>query len=75
MARVSQDYLRSVTTLPWPARSPDLSLIEHIWDNVGRRVGHPMSLNELEQRYSTCGMWDACGPPCLFKWPGHGSLL
>ncbi|GFV14003.1 transposable element Tcb2 transposase [Trichonephila clavipes] len=31
-ARVSHDCLRNVTTLPWPARSSDLSLIEHIWD-------------------------------------------
>ncbi|GFV65861.1 transposable element Tcb2 transposase [Trichonephila clavipes] len=29
-ARVTQDCLPTVTTLPWPARSPDLSLIEHI---------------------------------------------
>ncbi|GFT83019.1 transposable element Tcb1 transposase [Trichonephila clavipes] len=33
-----------------PARSPDLSPIEHIWDHVGRQVGHPISLNELEAR-------------------------
>ncbi|GFS86487.1 transposable element Tcb2 transposase [Trichonephila clavipes] len=46
--RVSQDCLRTVTTLPWSARSPDLSPIEHIWDRLGRRVGHPMSLSELE---------------------------
>ncbi|GFW94917.1 transposable element Tcb2 transposase [Trichonephila clavipes] len=46
-ARVSQDCLRTVTTLPWPARSPDLSPIKHIWDHLGRRVGHPTSLNEL----------------------------
>ncbi|GFX01739.1 transposable element Tcb2 transposase [Trichonephila clavipes] len=37
-------------TLPGPARSPDLSPIEHIWDHLGRRVGHPSSLNELEAR-------------------------
>ncbi|GFU63223.1 transposable element Tcb2 transposase [Trichonephila clavipes] len=30
MGRVSQDCLRTVTTLPWPARFPDLSVIEHI---------------------------------------------
>ncbi|GFU13430.1 uncharacterized protein TNCV_937431 [Trichonephila clavipes] len=42
--------LRTVTTLPWPARFPDLSPIEHIWDHLGRRVGHPTSLNELEAR-------------------------
>ncbi|GFU89058.1 transposable element Tcb2 transposase [Trichonephila clavipes] len=34
--RVSQDCLRTVTTLPSPARSPDLSPIEHIWDQLGR---------------------------------------
>ncbi|GFU87663.1 transposable element Tcb1 transposase [Trichonephila clavipes] len=50
MERVSQDYLRIVTTLPWPARSPDLFPIEHIWDHLGRRVGHPTSLNEQEAR-------------------------
>ncbi|GFX38794.1 transposable element Tcb2 transposase [Trichonephila clavipes] len=49
-ARVSQDCLRTVTTLPWPARSPDLSPIEHIWDHLGLRVWHPTSLNALEAR-------------------------
>ncbi|GFV88405.1 transposable element Tcb1 transposase [Trichonephila clavipes] len=34
MARVSQDCLRIVATLPWPARSPELSQIEHIWDHL-----------------------------------------
>ncbi|GFV56487.1 transposable element Tc1 transposase [Trichonephila clavipes] len=33
------------------ARSPDLSLIENIWDNLGRRFGHPTSLNELVARF------------------------
>ncbi|GFT65136.1 transposable element Tcb2 transposase [Trichonephila clavipes] len=39
---------RTVATLPWPAQSPKLSPIEHIWDHLRRRVGHPTSLNELE---------------------------
>ncbi|GFT26772.1 transposable element Tcb2 transposase [Trichonephila clavipes] len=34
-ARMSQDCLRTVTALTWPARSPDLSHIEHIWDHLG----------------------------------------
>ncbi|GFW94419.1 transposable element Tcb2 transposase [Trichonephila clavipes] len=34
--RVSQDCLRTVTTLPWPVRSPDLSSIENILDHLGR---------------------------------------
>ncbi|GFX50852.1 transposable element Tcb2 transposase [Trichonephila clavipes] len=35
-ARVSQDCLRTVITLPLPARSLDLSPIEHIWGPLGR---------------------------------------
>ncbi|GFX31728.1 transposable element Tcb1 transposase [Trichonephila clavipes] len=50
MARLSQDCLHIVTTLPWPSRSPDLSPMEHIWYHLGRRGGHPTSLNELEVR-------------------------
>ncbi|GFT70568.1 retrovirus-related Pol polyprotein from transposon TNT 1-94 [Trichonephila clavipes] len=34
-ARVSQDCLGTVTTLPGPARSPDFSPIELIWDHLG----------------------------------------
>ncbi|GFV61373.1 transposable element Tcb1 transposase [Trichonephila clavipes] len=49
-AMVSQDCLDTVTTLPWPARSPDLSPVEHIWDHLERQVGHPTSLNELGTR-------------------------
>ncbi|GFT28295.1 uncharacterized protein TNCV_646171 [Trichonephila clavipes] len=45
-----QGFLRTVTTLPWPDRSSDLSQIEHIWDHLGQRVGHPTSLNELGAR-------------------------
>ncbi|GFV73034.1 transposable element Tcb2 transposase [Trichonephila clavipes] len=32
-ARVSQDCLRTVTILSWPALFPDLSRIKYIWDN------------------------------------------
>ncbi|GFS85476.1 transposable element Tcb2 transposase [Trichonephila clavipes] len=48
--RMSQDCLLTVTTLSWPARSPHVSPIEHIWDHLRWRVGHPTSLNELEAR-------------------------
>ncbi|GFW00206.1 transposable element Tcb2 transposase [Trichonephila clavipes] len=37
---------KTVTTLPWPVRSPDLSPIEHICDHLAGRVGHPMILKE-----------------------------
>ena len=44
-----------IDTLPWPARSPDLSPIEHAWDELGRRVRGsyphpPSSLNQLSLR-------------------------
>ena len=40
VARIVQAFFqrRHVSLLPWPARSPDMSPIEHIWDMVGRRL-------------------------------------
>lgn len=38
-----------VRILPWPARSPDLNPIEHVWDILGRRMQHHacQNLNQL----------------------------
>ncbi|GFX22654.1 transposable element Tcb2 transposase [Trichonephila clavipes] len=49
-ARVSQDYLHTVTTLSWPFRSADLSPLEDIWDHLRPLVVFPTSLNKLEAR-------------------------
>ncbi|GBM31790.1 hypothetical protein AVEN_56897-1 [Araneus ventricosus] len=35
IAVVTQHVLRSVDMLPWPARSPDLSPVEYVWDTIG----------------------------------------
>ncbi|GFU38503.1 transposable element Tcb1 transposase [Trichonephila clavipes] len=36
-------------TLPWPARSPDLSSIEHVWDMMGRRLHLPGNVDDITQ--------------------------
>ena len=42
VARVCQDFLNQnqIRVLHWPALSPDMSPIEHLWDGLGRRVRH-----------------------------------
>ena len=39
-ARLTTDFLRqnNAQVLPWPAFSPDLSPIEHLWDQLGCRL-------------------------------------
>ncbi|GFW93290.1 uncharacterized protein TNCV_2604081 [Trichonephila clavipes] len=37
---VMQRALQSVEMLPWPARSSDLSRIEHVWDVIERQLQH-----------------------------------
>ena len=53
MARVCQGFLNQnhIRILPWLVLSADLSPIEHLWDELGRRVRHhqnpPETLQEL----------------------------
>ncbi|GBM11129.1 Transposable element Tcb2 transposase [Araneus ventricosus] len=47
-ARVAQDFLSHAQTLPWPARCPDLSPIEHVWDQLKHQMPLCHSVHDLE---------------------------
>jgi hypothetical protein len=55
-ANITRTYLQQaqLQMLPWPARSPDLSPIEHLWDMMGQRLRllprAPHNLDELRHQ-------------------------
>ena len=61
VARICIDFLQqqNLALLPWPAVSPDLSPIEHLWDNLDRRIRrrNPQTLRDL--RTMLVQEWDA----------------
>ena len=80
VARICQQFLNrnNVNVLPWPAVSPDMSPIEHIWDYLGKNVrarGNVHNLRGLnrmekhsERRYQTLHKVIARSPCCLHQW-------
>ncbi|GFW53224.1 transposable element Tc1 transposase [Trichonephila clavipes] len=46
-ARVAQDFLSHFQTLPWPpTHSPDLSPVEHVWDQLKRQMSSCHSVHD-----------------------------
>ncbi|GFU67838.1 DDE_3 domain-containing protein [Trichonephila clavipes] len=54
-ARVSQDFLRHFQTLPWPARSLDMSPVEHVWNQMKRQMPSCHSVHDLE--FAVQNLW------------------
>ncbi|GFV40272.1 transposable element Tc1 transposase [Trichonephila clavipes] len=46
--RVAQDFLRHFQTLPWPVRSPDLSPVGHVRNQLKRQIPSCFSVHDLE---------------------------
>lgn len=52
-ARIVDNYLQEVgiNAMRWPARSPDMNPIEHVWDRIGREIrkrrGQLLTLQQL----------------------------
>ncbi|GFX33461.1 transposable element Tcb2 transposase [Trichonephila clavipes] len=44
----AQDFLHHFQTLPWPARFPDLSPVEHVWDQLQQQMPSCHSVHDLE---------------------------
>ncbi|XP_071118545.1 actin, non-muscle 6.2-like [Haliotis cracherodii] len=55
IARLVQDSLQqnNVKVIPWPARSPDLSPIEHMWDEKDRRLRRQPRVSQTLQELRT----------------------
>ena len=62
-ARITQDYITNNNMQilhPWPAASPDLNPIEHVWDIIGRHVesADPRPQNNAQLLQSLTDAWN-----------------
>ncbi|GFW23157.1 transposable element Tcb2 transposase [Trichonephila clavipes] len=66
-ANLVEDFIfeEGIVRMEWPACSPNMNLIEHVWDALGRQVAGrqppPQTLQELER--ALLEEWDRIPPP------------
>jgi hypothetical protein len=60
-ALIAQHFLQqeAVQTIPWPAMSPDMNPIEHVWNFIGRNIN---------QHYPKCQNIDELRTAILQEW-------
>ncbi|GFW42703.1 uncharacterized protein TNCV_472931 [Trichonephila clavipes] len=56
--RVAQDFLRHIQSLPWPARSSNLSPVQHGGDQLKRHMPSCHSVHDLE--LAVQDLWALC---------------
>ena len=60
-ARLTQNFLQTnaINVIDWPPMSPDLNPIEHLWDELGRRVSsrQPQPQNPQKLRTALLEEW------------------
>ncbi len=87
-ARICTQFLEAenIPVLAWPAYSPDMSPIEHVWDALNRRIRQrvpvPANIQQLRtsieeewfhrSQLTTC--WSLCWPMCCTAWGKWWSL-
>ena len=56
---------QEIEVLDWPAQSPDLNPIEHLWEVLGRRIRNenPKNLNDLVQKLEL--EWSKISSDCI----------
>lgn len=70
-AKKSLEYLHAegIRRMKWPAMSPDINPIEHLWDELKRRLRNgdhqPQSIEELKLRIQQ--EWDSLPQNCIQK--------
>ena len=70
-ARSTKEWLEEhdISTLPWPAQSPDLNPIEHIWNELDRRVRNSQrTINNANDLWEVIqDEWEAIEPEFVLR--------